>query len=388
MGFSFAKDFLLIPFEHFKREKSAQKSAQLSQKLRKPLRNAAKGVCQMANIRENVKCGKIVSYRFTVCLERDVNQKQIRRYYTWAVPQGLSVSKARKAAERAADKWEHEVREEYDKQKTMGLSYVIPVEKRQDSFTTFVNEVWFPLRICNGNDKQSTIAFYRNMKKEIVNYFDGELLQEINFIQIQRFLVYLTKEYRTQRGKPLAPKTIRHYYNVLKLIFDYAEMQNMIAVNPMLKVETPKKDKKQVDALSEEESKLFFQRLSDSPLDFQCLLYLLITTGLRRGECLGLKWKDIDEKANTVKIERSAIYTPETGTIITTPKTANGTRTIPLIRSAVELLQKLKAQTQMQNKTANLQEAFIFPSNSDDICKACIENSDKCLLAGKAPTRK
>lgn len=93
----------------------------------------------MANIRENVKCGKIVSYRFTVCLERDANQKQIRRYYTWAVPQGLSVSKARKAAERAADKWEHEVREEYDKQKTMGLSYVIPVEKRQDSFTTFVN---------------------------------------------------------------------------------------------------------------------------------------------------------------------------------------------------------------------------------------------------------
>lgn len=319
----------------------------------------------MANIRENLKCGKVVSYRFTVCLERDANNKQIRKYHTWVVPQGLTTAKARKAAERAADIWEQEVRQEYEQQKEVGTSYTLPPEKRHDSFTAFVNDVWFPLRICNGNDKQTTVAFYRNMTKEIVRYFDGKVLQEINSLHVQKFLVYVSNEYRTQRGKHLAPKTVRHYYNVLKLIFDYAERQNMIEVNPMLRVEAPKKDKKRVDALSEEEAKEFFRKLTDTPLDFRCLLYLMITTGLRRGECLGLKWKDIDERTRTIRIERSAVYTAETGTILSTPKTSNGVRTIPIVPSALDLLQSLKSRTQRTHKKTNLDEAFIFPSEKD-----------------------
>ena len=60
----------------------------------------------MANIRENRKNGKIISFRFTVCLDRDAHGKQIRRYTTWKAPEDLSPAKARKAAERAADIWE------------------------------------------------------------------------------------------------------------------------------------------------------------------------------------------------------------------------------------------------------------------------------------------
>ena len=57
----------------------------------------------MANIRENKKNGKVISFRFTVCLERDVRGKQIRKYTTWTAPADLTPAKARKAAERAAD---------------------------------------------------------------------------------------------------------------------------------------------------------------------------------------------------------------------------------------------------------------------------------------------
>ena len=57
----------------------------------------------MANIRENQKNGKTVSYRFTVCLERDARGKQVRKYTTWTPPEGLTPAKAKKAAERAAE---------------------------------------------------------------------------------------------------------------------------------------------------------------------------------------------------------------------------------------------------------------------------------------------
>jgi len=52
------------------------------------------------------------------------------------------------------------------------------------------------------------------------------------------------------------------------MIFAYAEKQNMIAKNPMQKVDAPKKDKKPVDALTQEQAAQFFRRLSDCLLTF------------------------------------------------------------------------------------------------------------------------
>ena len=52
----------------------------------------------MAAIRENKKNERVISYRFTVCIERDGRGKQIRKFYTWTPPDGLTPAKARKAA--------------------------------------------------------------------------------------------------------------------------------------------------------------------------------------------------------------------------------------------------------------------------------------------------
>ena len=96
-----------------KNSKSAQKSAQLRKSRVKVIDTSEmKGCVSMANIRENKKNGKIISFRFIVCLERDVRGKQIRKYTTWTPPEGMTAAKAKKAAERAADAWENEIREE------------------------------------------------------------------------------------------------------------------------------------------------------------------------------------------------------------------------------------------------------------------------------------
>ena len=86
----------------------------------------------MANIRENTKNGKVISYRFTICLDRDAQGKQIRRYTTWTPPQDLTLAKAKKAAERAADAWELEMKATYKAEKeaaASGQNYSLPPEK-------------------------------------------------------------------------------------------------------------------------------------------------------------------------------------------------------------------------------------------------------------------
>lgn len=209
------------------------------------------------------------------------------------------------------------------------------------------------------------MTFYKNMKKLIVEYFDGAVLQEISPMHIQKFLVYLSRDYKTRQGKPLAPKTIRHYFNALGMIFAHAEKQGVIAGNPMLKVDAPKKDKKPVDALTPEQAQQFFSLLSECPLDFRCMMQLLITSGIRRGECIGLKWKDINAQTGTITIARSVVYTPESGIIVSTPKTVDSVRTIPIMQSTLKLLQQLKRQTQAQHRNTILKETFVFPGEKD-----------------------
>ena len=226
----------------------------------------------MANIRENTKNGKVISYRFIACMERDVRGKQIRKYTTWTPPEGMTAAKAKKAAERAADAWEEEVKAEYQKQKKLGSAYRLPPDKRRDDFVSFVNDTWFALQVRGENDKPNTIAFYKNMARMINEYFKGAVLQEISPIDIQKYLAYLRTEYKGKQGKPLSAKTLRHQYGTLNLIFGYAEQQEMIAQNPMRKVSAPKKEKRPVDAMTKEQAARFFKLLPDCPLDFHCML--------------------------------------------------------------------------------------------------------------------
>ena len=152
------------------------------------------------------------------------------------------------------------------------------------------------------------------------------------------------------------------------MIFTYAQKQKIILKNPMDKVDPPKLAKKQVDALSPEAAKNFSSALNDCPLDFRCMLQLMITTGMRRGECIGLKWGDIDENRSLVKVERSVTYTAKSGITVSTPKTAASLRTIPLMNSTLNLLKALKEERKAENPDTILDDSFIFPGGSRCFC--------------------
>lgn len=92
---------------------------------------------------------------------------------------------------------------------------------------------------------------------------------------------------------------------------------------------------------------------------------LLITSGLRRGECLGLQWRDIDYENATINIERAVTYTPESGILVSAPKTANSIRVIPIMDSAMQLLNLLKHKQERSEKGHDLSHAFIFGKQDD-----------------------
>ena len=66
----------------------------------------------MASITQNRKDGRIISYKFRACVARDDLSKQIFKCCTWKVPNGMTPSKAEKAAQKVAAQWERKVKAE------------------------------------------------------------------------------------------------------------------------------------------------------------------------------------------------------------------------------------------------------------------------------------
>ena len=126
----------------------------------------------MATVIENKKNGKTVSFKFRAYLGRNEIGKQINKYTTWFAPDGLTPAKALKAAEQAAEEWEAKIKEEYER------AVIDPIRVREREinegktpFTVFINDIWFPIAICDGEHKATTVEFYRNIRKLSENYF-------------------------------------------------------------------------------------------------------------------------------------------------------------------------------------------------------------------------
>ena len=309
----------------------------------------------MASIIPNSKDGKIVSYKFKSCVGRDDCGKQVFRCTTWKVPGGLAPSKAIKAAEKAAAAWEQEAKAEYEKDlQNAHRAREREIAKCKTDFVHFVRNVWFPICIEDGEHKPKTISFYNDTTKNITAYFAGDNMQKITAAEIQKFIIFL----RTEKG--FSPRYVHHHYRTLNMIFAYAVRQEMLLKNPMDKVDPPKLVRNEIDALSQEEAADFFREVHDCPLDFRCLLTLLVTSGLRRGECVGLQWRDIDEQNLLLQVRRNVTYTTKNGIVVNTPKTAKSRRPIPILESTLRLLLLLKQQRQREHIDIDISDSFIF----------------------------
>ena len=125
-----------------------------------------------------------------------------------------------------------------------------------------------------------------------------------------------------------AYKTVKTALGVISMIFDEALMKRYITSNPCAFVKIP-------SGLSREERKLpskdEIQKVIDgTSCHFGLFAYLLLYTGIRRGEALALRAEDIDFKNKTIKISK-AVYFKSNIPVLKEPKTEAGKRTVYLL---------------------------------------------------------
>ena len=216
------------------------------------------------------------------------------------------------------------------------------------------------------------MKFYKDVCAKLVYRFGNKNLDAIKSIDIERYLVDLSKE-KYKRGKKGEERTysatyVHHFRTVLTVAFDFAEKHGMIERNPMRFISAVKAERKEVDFLSKDEAKRFLACLSaDAPLYWKTAMNLLIRCGLRRGELVGLKWEDINYSDNTLTVCRDVINNAETDrkNYVKETKSAHSDRTLPIDAEMMKLLKAWKAKQVEDYGTMLMPSAFIFGSSID-----------------------
>ena len=363
----------------------------------------------MATVKKNIskKTGKVISYRWRCCVGRDGND--VQQWITKTVKaRGMTPVREMKVMQQEADAWENEQREEYKKAADQNQAQSWR-DKENMTLSTFIDEVWIPDHVKRGGKRPhtpDTIAFYMSMGEDIKAYFKekhpGIKLNQIGLDHVVKYLSYLRYDARTKRGTPYGATTIQHHFSTLRNIMEYARYRKYISANPCKEVreeDRPAREKTDVVFLDEDQAVRFMQALeSKQEIDYwkhrglpesriaqgdengnyyadymrwKCLVNVLITTGLRRGEVVGLRWGDIDKVKGIVSIQRNV-------TIDTTNKSeadaskkihigqtkGKESRVVAISKYVLEQLDIYKAEQQKKYGVL-LPSAYVFCRDND-----------------------
>lgn len=304
------------------------------------------------------KSGEITSYRLRACVGRNEQYKQVWRTCTIPRPEGLTPAKERKEVQRIADEWETTQKAEYERTHRKE-------DKSKITLADFIRNHWWPDNVKDGSHKPSTVDFFKYMSDDIISYFgEQKRLAQIDAEAIKRYVKYLNTEARTKSGNPYSKTTIQHHYKTLRNIFEYARRFRYVKEDPcndLSAKDKPCKGAKKIDFLDADEARRFMRCLDGEPIFWRTYMNVLLTCGLRRGECTGLQWRDINQEKLTLTVARNV--TPDKTAPdkyrIGTPKTGEE-RTVPISSRVCGLLMELKKEQEEHFQVKLFPGAFIF----------------------------
>lgn len=133
-----------------------------------------------------------------------------------------------------------------------------------------------------------------------------------------------------------SPQTAKHAHKVLRVALGDAVRRGMVAQNVATLVKSPRVPRPVLHALSAADARAFLAATREHP---RWPLYVLaITTGMRRGELLALRWQDVDQTAGELRVAHTLRQVSRWKFALDEPKTDRSRRTLPLTRLALEAL--------------------------------------------------
>ena len=139
------------------------------------------------------------------------------------------------------------------------------------------------------------------------------------------------------KNKQLSSTTVLAYHRFIHTVLAQAEKEMICPYNAASKAEPPKKKRSTVDTYQTDELIRIRQAADKEPIKWQLAVHLLMITGCRRGEIVGLKWPKVNWDDSSITIDCALTYTPDRGVYESTTKTED-VRIIKLPKETMDLL--------------------------------------------------
>lgn len=160
-------------------------------------------------------------------------------------------------------------------------------------------------------------------------------LVKLTPLHVQSLYTQLLEQGRCDGEGGLSPQTVVHVHRVLHKALKQALLWGFVNRNVADAVTPPKVERAQVEVLNAEQALKLIKGLQGSALHLPVLLAL--HTGMRQGEILGLRWKDVDLEAKALTVG-TTLQATKAGLIYSEPKSAAGHRRIPLTQETIDAL--------------------------------------------------
>ena len=187
----------------------------------------------------------------------------------------------------------------------------------------------------------------RSTTEGYTSIIEGHLIPELGRLQLAAIDAGELDRYLARKRKQeLAPRTLNRHLNLLHSLFKAAEGRGLVRSNPVSAVERPREPRRRWRILTPAEIgavERAFAELADEVEDenrtwceqARVVFLTVVSAGLRRGEVLGLRWRDValaDPAGATLRVRETWVRGgPDT------PKSAKSERTFAIGRLAAEL---------------------------------------------------
>ena len=204
----------------------------------------------------------------------------------------------------------------------------------------FLIERWLP-SIEMTIRPNTFVSYSSHLNNHVVAHLGSLSIHDVDGPTINALYSALLRSGRLKgRGKGLSPTTVRRVHATLRRAFRDAVRWGLLEKNPVESCDPPRLARSDVmRTWSLEELRTFLELTKDE--EWAELWLLLATTGMRRGEALGLRWADVDLRTRVISIRQTIVlvgHRPH----IAEPKSARSRRVVVLDTNTAAALERLR----------------------------------------------
>lgn len=182
-------------------------------------------------------------------------------------------------------------------------------------------------------------------------YSENYILPVFGKMRLQNILpAHIRQLYLRMREEGKGARTIELVHVTLHCAFAQAVKEGILGRNPLDAVERPRVETMHFQILTEEQARQFMIAASGS--SYEAVFYLALTTGMRKGELLGLKWSDLDWYKGVLLVQRQLQQANRSSAVLAPPKTKAGRRALKLGQGTLSQLDAHRKRQELTKAAA------------------------------------